>query len=699
MNQLTFFPEKIEYLKDSEKLQIQNRFGVFRTDGNLTGFSPVNQFPSFIRGKQVQTGKISPVEASPDGRYLIYMAPTSFGYGRLMLYNVDTALQVAVAEEVEVNISQVHAKWSPNSKLFVYAKNNQLYYYSIEQLEGNRVLAESFRGIGPGRMPNVDWNSRNNLYYISKSLIYEVVSTELFTRTIYSGLLEVGNIIGKLPFAFDPNFDTFYMSPSASAVLLNKGGRNIFVFPVSVEDYISTGKIEPLPYLFLPRNTRVLQVIWSRDDVITLLAGSISSGEDTTSVFRLDSWKTGGNIIFIQTQDLGVKSLRLSPDERRVALLTDTEVRIKRYQKWEDEAVVKTEMPLHVVWRSETELIIAGSFVTSLYSLANKTERIIALSQADEYGFSDAGKTAEIRIGSRMFQLVSGNGWKQIDRLAIDRAKSDSKNFRVYLENLPGSSYRNIVMVRNITGYGTRPLFNYPEMSYEPFPQKDEPVDLANFSHGSRIRQRQVSLVFNAIDNVEGLTEILSILSEYRIRATFFVNGEFIRRHPGAVKEIALSGHEIGSLFYTYFDMTDARFKVDGGFIKQGLARNEDDYFATTGREVSLLWHAPYYFTNSEIIQAAKDINYTYVGRDIDTLDWVTREQSFSAGSFYYPAAKLVERVIQQKKPGSIIPIRIGKAESDRDDYLFHKLDILINGLISLGYSIVPVTTLMENSR
>ena len=75
---------------------------------------------------------------------------------------------------------------------------------------------------------------------------------------------------------------------------------------------------------------------------------------------------------------------------------------------------------------------------------------------------------------------------------------------------------------------------------------------------------------------------------------------------PTLVKEIADSGHEVGSLFYAYFNMTDSRFAVDRDFVKGGLARNEDDYFAATGRELSLLWHAPYYIVNSEIIAAAR---------------------------------------------------------------------------------------------
>ena len=131
------------------------------------------------------------------------------------------------------------------------------------------------------------------------------------------------------------------------------------------------------------------------------------------------------------------------------------------------------------------------------------------------------------------------------------------------------------------------------QTAYEAFPAEEEPADPALFAHGSRLRRREVALVFDAVDAVEGLASILSTLEEYGIRATFFVNGEAVRRYPDAVREIAEAGHEVGSLFFTHFNMTDARFQVDGEFIKHGLARAEDEYHAVTGRELALLWHAP----------------------------------------------------------------------------------------------------------
>ncbi|MCK7481174.1 MAG: polysaccharide deacetylase family protein [Candidatus Moduliflexus flocculans] len=91
-------------------------------------------------------------------------------------------------------------------------------------------------------------------------------------------------------------------------------------------------------------------------------------------------------------------------------------------------------------------------------------------------------------------------------------------------------------MVRSAKGLGTRSLLPAPGRAYTPFPAKDDARDPLVFDHGSRIRRREVSLVFNAYDGAEGLVGILDTLREYGIRATFFVNGEFVRRNPGAAR-------------------------------------------------------------------------------------------------------------------------------------------------------------------
>ena len=146
--------------------------------------------------------------------------------------------------------------------------------------------------------------------------------------------------------------------------------------------------------------------------------------------------------------------------------------------------------------------------------------------------------------------------------------------------------------------------------------------------------------------------------------------------------------------------MTDARYGADEQFIRRGLAQNEREYFRATGRELALLWQAPFYFVNSMILEAAEQMNYTHIGRDIIILDAKSnRDPNFETSHFYESAASIVENIIAEKRPGSIIPITIGKPDGGRSDYLFQYLEGLINNLIALGYEIVPVSAQIDIAR
>ena len=699
ITQLTFFPEKASLINGGERLQIQNRFGVFRSDASLENMEPIRTFPGFASGGEVQTGKINTVGASPDGRYLLYLKPVSHGYADLMFYHLGRAREYRIAERVEMTLDGPSASWSPDSRYFVYHKSGMLYYFSVDQLLAERVIDESFRALGKGKLSSIRWSRYNDLYYVTGNLIYQILSPEFFTRSIYTGLFEVGHIAGKIPFAFDPAFDTYWISPDGTKILFNKGGQNIFLYLLRPDDYLSTGTTASLPYLYLPRNTRVQRVVWSGSGIITLLTDSIVEGIDRSQLFRLNLGTGETRFVEAGKENESAKliDIVLSPNQESLALLYEERVELKNYITFRTSKSFPFTEPLHALWRSKDELIIAGTRFTRRFSLTGGESRIVALSQHQEAGFSEAGEIL-VKLDGRLWVERDG-AWNAVENRGIMLpAGLSSDAYRVYLERYAGGAYTNMVMVRDLKQLRTVPLFGYPEKRYDPFPAAEEKVDFTNFAHGSRIRRREISLVFNAIDSVEGLTPILHTLKDYGIRASFFVNGEFIRRHPDAVKEIAQSGHEVGSLFYAYFNMTDSRFLVDKEFIKRGLARNEDDYYAATGKELSLLWHAPYYFINSDIIAASGEMNYTYIGRDVDPLDWIAPGASARSGDLYLRSADILERVIRLKKPGSIVPVRIGKTHPEREDYLFHSLDILIDELISLGYTIVPVSQLMEHA-
>ncbi|HVO40488.1 MAG TPA: polysaccharide deacetylase family protein, partial [Spirochaetia bacterium] len=582
----------------------------------------------------------------------------------------------------------------------VYSKAAGLFYYSLSQMLDNRVLTEGLRRIGDGTIANIRWGADRKLMYISGLIVYAIDPNELFTRALYTGFLKIGRVAGKIPFEFDSNFDSFWVSPDGKNLLLDKGGRNLFLYYLGADDFHATGAPLTLPYLYLPRDTTVRKVIWSEGNIVTMLCETRASGVRGSAIYRLAQDAQGRYGSFVQMPDSGVLDISLSPDGTYAALTNDTGVSWRDYVTWQEKGKAAQPSPLHVLWLSQDELLLAGAFYIERFSVATGASTLVALSQPGDYGHARDSDAIQVSLKGRFYALDEPSGdWKKIDAYAVRERSAASEDVRVYLENSTRGSYANLVMVRDVKGFGTTPLFPAETTLYEPFPATDEQVSTSDFTHGSRIRRREVALVFNAVDSAEGLTGVLNTLSAYRLRVTFFVNGEFIRRYPDAVKEIADSGHDVGSLFSTFFTMTDSRFAVDRDFVKGGLARNEDDYFAATGREVSLLWHAPYYIVSSDIIAAAALMNYTYVGRDIDSYDWVPATDFNRERGIYFSASDLVERLIARKKPGSIIPIQIGMTGGRRDDYLFQKLDLVINELILLGYDVVPVSTLMEHAK
>ncbi|MBN2553581.1 MAG: polysaccharide deacetylase family protein, partial [Spirochaetales bacterium] len=708
--QLTHFPERLTYLAGMEVLQLQNRFGVFHSDATLGNFRPSLLFPSFIQDQKILQGGLSPVNASPNGRYLLYLEGRSPAFGELYFIDLDGGERYRVSEGIAIDLAATPALWAPDSSFFVYSKNGTIYYMSVRQLTGRSELPEEYRQIGEGRIGNMSPGGRNSLYYLKGSLVYELDSAELFTRALYRGYLDIGHLVGKIPFPFDPNFDSFWISPEGTHILLNKGGRNLFLYLLSTEDFSSTGDSRSLPYLYLPRNSRITRVLWDGAGTLTVLSSGAENGEARSQVFRIQSAGMASNPAFDKLDLQGVQDILLSPDNDRAAVVFPDRVAVHDYQSWEKIEELRHARVLRAAWVSREQLAIAGANTIELYTLGSAGRRLLGVSQPEAYSFSAREDAVIVSAGQQSYRLNLGDlpagqgeagaaGWIQSPAAQLRRKINASESFRVYLEQTPDRVFHNMLMIRDKRRLVTDALVDEHGRELEPFPEAGEPVDFTSFDHGSRIRRREIALVFNVVDSVEGLPAILAALREFNLRCTFFVNGEAIRSYPDAVREIARSGHEVGSLFSTYFDMTDARFRLDKEFIKRGMAANEDEYHAATGKELSLLWHAPHYFVSSDILEASREMNYVYVGRDVDPLDWVTREMSATTRNIYLPAAILVERVIREKKPGSIVPILVGKPQGTREDYLFHRLDVLIDALIKRGYTIVPVSVLIEHAE
>ncbi len=709
--QLTVYPEHVSLIEGGQILQVQNRFGLFRSDAALDSLEPVRGYPAFARGSPVWQGRLPECAASPDGSYVLSTVPSSAAYARLVLIDVAKGTEITVSSRVEYSVEDFPARWSPDSRNFVYAKGGSLYYFSMRQYTEGHIFDEEFRRIGDGRIQCARWASDGSLFYLRGYSLFRILPAEFFVQALYRGAVGMGVLAGKTPFSFDPNFDDFWVAPEGTRVLLSKGGRNLFLVYLDPDDFGAPARVSALPYLYLQGDTTVRDVLWPSQGPLTIFTGSLRDGDTSSDAFRFAAPLSAGlldlssKVTEVDARD--ATEMRLSPDGSKVAIVTPAGVEIRSYADWSSLQKIAAPGCLHALWLSEDRIVAAGSRRIETVRLSTGARGLVALSQVEAYGRADDDgilvKTDEGAYApppsDKGAAASATPAWVARPAFAVGPASASSDSYRVYLDDLAAAPYRDLLMVRSLAAPGTRALFPPPERVYAPFPERDEPRAQGIFDHGSRIRRRELALVFDAVDSTQGLTQVLRTLKDDGLRATFFVNGEFIRESPGAARLLAASGNEVGSMFFTDADPSDARFRIDRDYIRRGLARTEDEWYSATGKELSLLWHMPYYTTNSEIVAAGGSMGYTYVGRDIDPLDWIGKDDAASLPGSYLGAHAIIERVVAQAEPGSIIPIRLGIPDGGRDDYLFREIPLLIDALEDEGYAIVPVSTLIAHAK
>ncbi|MCA1950521.1 MAG: polysaccharide deacetylase family protein [Treponema sp.] len=701
---LTAFPEKLDILDNGKIIQIRNSFGAYRFP--ISGGLPlsVTGFPGFTDGAPVQFGQVEAMAPSPDGKWILYIEPVSAGYGNLVLIEVSTGKRFPVSSRIERPGRNFPAQWSRDSRVFIYSKEGKLYYFSIATLSSVSV-DEQFKIIGNGLINSVYWGPQGDFFYVNGRTIYRVRSTELFTRSLYTSFLDIGQVAGILPFTFDPSFDLFWIHPSSKAIIVSKSGQSVFYFPlIDGTNAVSsqTGQSSIYPYLVLPSLCSDIKLLWSADGIVTIW-GLRSDNNDIAFAYRLDVSKDQGPYSFVPVTLPSISDALLSPDGSKAVLWGNAGSFIYSYRDWKPTQTITKTKTLSAGWLNNDELVIGDIQFIYVFKLPNN-RTILGLSQVDAYGFEDKSGTILAKTDNSWFSTDGNLIWSpRSGKVDLRPLSVSSDRFRVYLEIQGGGPYRNLPMIRSMDGMTTRPLLNIDGLQYETIsniPLKDEVTSRDGvFNNGKRYGSRSISLTFDVIDAPEGLTTVLDCLKRYGIRVTFFVNGEFIRRYADLTRLLSNSGHEIGSLFYAPIDLSDTRYRVDAQFIIRGLARNEDEYYRTTGKELSALWHAPYYVLSPELIAAAAAAGYKTVGRDIDPLDWLGKTDVRRSFVPYRTASEMIDQIIQTKKPGSIIPIRIGANENVRGDYLFNQLDVLLDALLRAGYQIVPISTLMEQAK
>ena len=729
---LNAFPQRMELIEEGRTLLVHNVFGSLKIP--VSGGLP-QAFPAFFGDGALKEGGFpsftgtpgsgaESTAASPNGRWLLYIEPTSHARGTLILIDSVTGNKQPVSFGIERPGHFFPALWSGDSRTFLYARGGRLYFYTVDQELA--PPAEQHRIIGQGTISSLYWGAGGFYYYFRGSNVFRIRSSDLVARNFSATFLEPGEIIGRIPFEFDPNFDRFWVAPNGRSLILSRGGANIFYYPLVMAQEALQTNFASLPHIVSPWAGARVNVLWSADGIATVI---VSSG-DRTLAYRLGTRTVNGRTShsFELLETPPAFQALLSPDGRRVLFWGKNGLNLYDYRDWRLLSNLGSDPVYSALWLGNNEAIAGGGErIESIHLSGNNplNRRLICLASVSVFGFeddirsADAGSTRRILAssGALWYSTDGESPWTIIQAPRLREAVLGSAQYRVYLERSFGF-FENIPMVRNITAVGTFTLFDAAVL--RGFTAPDEVImspelrsalasisltrnpsivpaaeDNYVFTHGNR-GVREIALCFDLYSDASGLWTVLDTLARYNIRATFFVNGDFIRRHPQAVRDLAASDHEIGSMFHTPLDLSDSRFSTDRDFITQGLARNEDEFNRVTGKELSLLWHPPFYNLSREIAEAAAAVGYRNIGRDVDARDWVRNIDARRLEMGQPLTADMIDIIMDAKQGGSIIPIRLGILEGGRPDYLFNSLEVLLDALLREGFSIVTVSTMLD---
>ena len=198
------------------------------------------------------------------------------------------------------------------------------------------------------------------------------------------------------------------------------------------------------------------------------------------------------------------------------------------------------------------------------------------------------------------------------------------------------------------------------------------------YKHASAGEARRVALTFDDGPHPRYTPQILDILSEYGIKATFFVVGENARSYPHLIERIITEGHEIGN--HTYSHCRTAT--TDRTALEKDMRACNRVLADITGQSPRL-FRPPEGVCSADVKEICDAMGYTIVLWSVDTRDWA-----------HPSVGEIVQNVCSNTKDGAIILMHdfIGKNSPTPE-----ALRRIIPMLRESGYELVTVSELLES--
>ncbi len=197
------------------------------------------------------------------------------------------------------------------------------------------------------------------------------------------------------------------------------------------------------------------------------------------------------------------------------------------------------------------------------------------------------------------------------------------------------------------------------------------------YSH-AETDQKMIALTFDDGPHPRRTAEILDILAEYGVKATFFVIGKNAEAYPKTLLRVANEGHEIGNHTYSHMTAKGANMSK----FKSEIERTDKIIEDIIGVKPTL-FRPPTGYCDSMTVQSVTELNHKIVVWTVDTMDWAHNNEN-----------NIVKTIRTRVKCGSIILMHDFIAGNSPTPNVLRRI---IPELLEEGYSFVTVGELISS--
>ena len=206
------------------------------------------------------------------------------------------------------------------------------------------------------------------------------------------------------------------------------------------------------------------------------------------------------------------------------------------------------------------------------------------------------------------------------------------------------------------------------------FYYKEKPA--ATYYQGST-KEKKIALTFDDGPDSTYTKQVLDILKQHQVPATFFVIGNQVHRHPDVMKRIVDEGHVVANHTWSHPNL----MKVSDTKVRQEITKTYQAVEKVTGKKMAML--RPPYGAVKGKEKVIQQMGISVIQWDIDTLDWKPGQTP----------DQIIKSVVHHVSPGSIVLQHSGGGDRSAT---VQALPQLIQNLKQQGYQFVTVNELLD---